>query len=156
MQPDCVEGAKGNRKRKKSKSCRLFLVKQQWELCRLKNRGMDCIGLSSNLIMNCAIFFLNCPLPLLLYTAENLKIGHTIPVLTVPPKQSFVLRAKQEFLLKELKHLLGASVSAVIHSWNITESWLFELWVWGSKFTSYTQSYFWRARCKYAQMTRGS
>lgn len=56
---------------------------------------MDCIGLSSNLIMNCAIFFLNCPLPLLLYTAENLKIGHTIPVLTVPPKQSFVLRAQK-------------------------------------------------------------
>lgn len=63
---------------------------------------------------------------------------------TITSKQTFVLWGKQEFLLKELRRLFGASVSVVSHSWKITGSWLFELWVWGSKFTSYTHSYFWR------------
>lgn len=60
--------------------------------------------------------------------------------LTNTSKYNFVSWGKQEFLLKELRHLFGASVLAASHSLKITGSWLHELWVWGSKFTSYTHT----------------
>lgn len=49
-----------------------------------------------------------------------------------------------KILLKEHRCLFGASVLALSHSLKITGSQLPELWVLGSKFTSYSHSYFWR------------